>query len=158
MDRPIGNRTRVLGRAIDIRADGGVIVSGGSIHPSGQPYEFVTPIESLNMDDLPVYDPSWIELPREQAQLTEVRAPQAATPIRNVGRYIMKVHAISGEGGHSQAFKVACKLRDSGMREQEAFDAMVEWNSHCAHPPFSERELQHKIRSSFAALRRSESN
>lgn len=158
MDKPIGNRTRVLHRAIDLRADGGVIVSGGSIHPSGRPYEFVTRLEEVNMNDLPVFDPSWIETSSDVTSLSEVRVPQSSTPIRNVCRWIMKVKAISGERGHSQAFKVACKLRDSGMSEQEAFEAMVEWNSHCAHPPFSERELQHKIGSSFEAKRRVPSN
>jgi hypothetical protein len=57
--------------------------------------------------------------------------------------------AISGCGGHIQAYKVACALTwGFGLDEEAALYWMSVYNQKC-DPPFSEAELRHKVRSAL---------
>lgn len=59
--------------------------------------------------------------------------------------YIRRIEAIAGSGGHNATFRAACKLRDSGLTATEAFQALVLWNETNASPPWSTKELAHKV-------------
>jgi hypothetical protein len=54
--------------------------------------------------------------------------------------------AISGQGGHAQTFKIACKLvKGFALPGEDAYQLLLrEFNPRC-QPPWSERELRHKI-------------
>jgi predicted P-loop ATPase len=55
--------------------------------------------------------------------------------------------AVEGERGDDHTFKAACMLvRDLGLTEEDAFEAMRPWNARC-EPPWSEADLHKKIRS-----------
>lgn len=55
--------------------------------------------------------------------------------------------AVSGSGGHNQTFTVACRLvLGFGLSTDDAMRVMQEYNRRC-EPPWSERELVHKIES-----------
>lgn len=55
--------------------------------------------------------------------------------------------AISGQGGHDQTFKAALSLvKGFALSVETALDLMQEWNIAC-EPPWSERELRHKVES-----------
>lgn len=55
--------------------------------------------------------------------------------------------AISGAGGHDTTFKVACTLvLGFDLPDSDAMNLLSEWNQTC-QPPWSERDLQHKIQS-----------
>jgi hypothetical protein len=57
--------------------------------------------------------------------------------------------AVSGAGGHNQTFSVACALvHGFALQEDDAFTVLHEYNGRC-EPPWSERELRHKIRSAL---------
>jgi hypothetical protein len=59
--------------------------------------------------------------------------------------------AVSGAGGHSQTFAVACALvHGFALPEYEAVMLLREFNARC-QPPWSEAELQHKIQSAMLA-------
>ena len=59
--------------------------------------------------------------------------------------------AVSGAGGHNQTFTVACALvHGFGLPEYEALALLHEYNQRC-EPPWSERELEHKIKSALSA-------
>lgn len=59
--------------------------------------------------------------------------------------------AISGQGGHRAAFRVACAVvRGFELDEAEALAVLQEWNRGC-QPPWSEAELRHKIQSAKTA-------
>ena len=59
--------------------------------------------------------------------------------------------AISGRGGHNQTFSVACTLvHGFALNEADALAVLCEYNLRCL-PPWTERELVHKIQSAAAA-------
>ena len=70
--------------------------------------------------------------------------------IKYVRAYIKKITAVAGQNGHNATFRVACKLRDSGLGEAEALAEMIEWNETNADPMWSVKELLHKVRSAFS--------
>ncbi len=84
---------------------------------------------------------------RRTAPKQEIR--KTGEEIRNVLAYIRKIVAIQGNGGSNRTFEVACKLRDAGKSEVEAFAEMIEWNKTNAVPPWSTKELLHKIHDAF---------
>jgi hypothetical protein len=59
--------------------------------------------------------------------------------------------AVSGQGGHNKTFSVACLLvHGFALSESDALGFISEWNSKCS-PPWTERELLHKIRGAIAS-------
>lgn len=55
--------------------------------------------------------------------------------------------AVSGSNGHGATFHVACVLvLGFGLSEGDAFSVLAEYNARC-EPPWSEKDLWHKIRS-----------
>ncbi len=62
--------------------------------------------------------------------------------------------AISGNGGHAHTFVIAQKLvRGFALAPDDALDLMArEWNPRCS-PPWSERELRHKVEQAAKAGR-----
>ena len=72
--------------------------------------------------------------------------------VRRARAYIARIPgAVSGANGHSATFHAACVLvKDFALSEADAFDVLSEWNSTC-EPPWSDRELRHKIESALKA-------
>jgi hypothetical protein len=60
--------------------------------------------------------------------------------------------AISGAGGHDQTFAVACALVKFGLSPADAWRLLLEYNGRCV-PPWTERELQHKLQDAFRLAR-----
>lgn len=53
--------------------------------------------------------------------------------------------SVSGQGGHDAAFHAAMlAVEGFGLSADESFSVMQSWNARCS-PPWSERELRHKI-------------
>ncbi len=75
------------------------------------------------------------------------------TPLDRARLYLEKIPgAVSGQGGHPQAFAAACALvHGFALSEADALDLLRrEYNPRCV-PPWSERELSHKVQSATAA-------
>jgi hypothetical protein len=67
--------------------------------------------------------------------------------------YLAKVHgAVSGAGGHNATFRVACLLVRFNLLEAQTWALLCEWNTRC-QPPWSERELRHKLDDAFRVTR-----
>lgn len=66
--------------------------------------------------------------------------------IERARKYLDRLPAsVSGQGGHNAAFHAACVLvLGFGLNNTEAMILMSEFNQRC-QPPWSERELQHKV-------------
>ncbi len=99
----------------------------------------------VNLDKLPIFDPAWISSTEEVTR----HSPSPVTTIRNPKSYCATITAVSGQGGHNQTFRVACKLRDAGLSEAEALAAMIEWNASNADPPWQLKELTHKVTEAY---------
>src|SRR4051812_19972126 len=82
-------------------------------------------------------------------------AGQTAGPldlIDRAQRYVAKMPpAVTGQHGHDQTFAVACALvQGFGLSPAEAGPLMRDYNARCV-PPWSERELAHKLASAEKA-------
>lgn len=62
-------------------------------------------------------------------------------------KYVAKMpSAISGQRGHDQTFAVACVCFRFGLTDDEAAGLLAEFSARC-EPPWSERDLEHKLNS-----------
>lgn len=84
---------------------------------------------------------------RKPAKPTKNPCPNATEGVLAQARAWMREEepAVSGEGGHPRCFAVACGLvRDWGLSREEAASLLAEYSDRC-DPPWSERELEHKL-------------
>ncbi len=147
---PIGNRVGIRS-ATDIRGDRGNVVVAGSVHPSGFRYREAQP---WVVADLPVFDPAWFPAPPRPAPL----APRQERPSDLIDRRVkpwlraMPI-AVSGQQGHTALFNVVAGLW-IGWRlpDGDARWLLNQYNERCL-PPWSERELEHKIRQMSGCIR-----
>ena len=121
----------------DIRGDGGYALAPPSKHSEGQ-YKWTKPL--IPTKDLPVFRMEW----RPQAAVLDT-----SKQVTDGLAYISKIVATSGAGGHDATFRAVNKLKLAGMGEAEALMALQRWNETNAQPPWSDRELLHKIRSVY---------
>jgi hypothetical protein len=67
-------------------------------------------------------------------------------PLDRARAYVAKIPgAISGASGHDQTFAVACALVKFGLSPTDAWHLLLKYNGRCV-PPWTERELQHKLK------------
>lgn len=144
----------LLGIGLDVRARRSLLVASPSWSVEHK-RRWKWQGEIVPPSELPV-------LPRALIPTRPVQAPRHAMPsgerrscgaIRNVGRWIMRVESIQGQNGSGQCFKVACRLAQSGMSWDAAWQTFLAWNDACAQPPWSEKELTHKLADAFKRFR-----
>lgn len=144
--RKIKNRAGKVGGPmpkVDIRAEAGQVVAPPSLHASGNRYAWVD------------RDMTIAKLPPWLFDLATWEPPIAAPPPARIEplvtdrarAYLMRIPpAISGQGGHRQTLLAAEHLvRGFELDDGTSLWLLSEWNRTC-DPPWSERELQHKIR------------
>lgn len=76
--------------------------------------------------------------------------PMRPEVIARVSNYVSKMPtSVSQEGGHNRLFAAACKIVELGCNFHEARHVIEQaFNSRCV-PPWSEKELQHKLDDAF---------
>lgn len=81
------------------------------------------------------------------ASVPTIRGESSNDVIDRARRYVARMPAaVSGSSGHNATFHAACVLvLGFGLSDGDAFALMQEFNSRC-EPPWSDRELQHKVR------------
>lgn len=81
----------------------------------------------------------------------------SADAVERARRYAQRMEgAVSGAGGHDRTFRVACTVvHGFALGEEEAMAVLLEWNAKCA-PPWTERELRHKVRGALRTTPRRE--
>jgi hypothetical protein len=135
---PVRNAQYVENR-YDVRGDGGFVLAAPSTHSAGC-YQWTTPVYPGR--DLTPFQEQW-RPPTQHATLD-------SKEVRDGIKYISKIRAVAGQGGHGNTYRAAIRLRQSGMSESEALLTMLEWNRHNAEPPWTERELLHKVTSAYS--------
>ena len=137
------DQTRNATGTPDVRGIGGYVVSPGSV-VEGHLYRFVDGYDEIDPAKMEPLRAAWLPK-RDSVGAVRGRVTDGV-------KYIMHIHAVSGEGGHNATFRAVCKLRDSGLSEAESLAAMVEWNKSNAEPPWETKELLHKVRSAFSKV------
>jgi hypothetical protein len=149
---------RLPGRkmVVELRSTGGQTVFPGSIHPSGEAIRWEKDGEPAVVDPVSltkclqaIYDEVCSQLrivPRQPSPHTECYASAPPHILARARRYVAKMPvAISGQGGHDTTYHTACVLVIGfGLDRNDSLTILREWNEHC-QPPWSERELEHKI-------------
>jgi hypothetical protein len=142
-----------LAPGVDIRGQGGYIVVAPSM-AYGRPYEWsVAP--NCGPESLAVA-PAWLlddiaALGKERGPSVNVASARPSAPLDVVQRaelYLLAMPpAYSGQGGHSQTYAAAVSLvHGFGLADDQALDLLARcYNPRCV-PPWSERELVHKVR------------
>ena len=136
-------RVRINHLMLDVRGEASYAAAAHSIHPeTGQPYQR---LGSWKLREVPYFDPAWIPAASPESPLSRgnVKSPLS---------YISQIRAVSGAGGSNATFRAACILRDAGFSEAETLAAMIEWNQTNAEPPWSVRELLHKVQDVFSRV------
>jgi len=60
--------------------------------------------------------------------------------------YLAKLpSAVSGAGGHPSTFRAACECVRFGLSDADALTLLREWNGTHCRPPWTEKELAHKL-------------
>jgi hypothetical protein len=146
-DTEVRNRVGAFRRKIDVRGDGGLVVVPPSIHPdTGRAYEWSSS-DRYALSEVPLFVPQWI--PPASFSLPSGVTFGASVTIRNGLAYIRHIEAVSGNRGHNATFRAACKLRAAGLTADEALEALAAWNETNAKPPWTAKELAHKIEDAY---------
>jgi hypothetical protein len=172
-------KTRIGGvtYAIDLKADGSVVVAPGSRHENGNIYEMTQMWTPAMVDGLPVFDPNW--LPHEEGVKVKHGPPSA--PAMDTGaavhqafanqdwlppvgqrkgrayRYLARVPGTqAGEGtARYECFRLALILAwGFALPSEEAIECLLVWgrkegntDRHGAYYPWSEHEIDVEVRS-----------
>ena len=140
-------RAHINDLKLDTRGQGGYML----IPPStidGKPYEWLSgPVAPGDLVEFPME-----LLPEEKpTEAKPIRVTPSDREVTDKARHYLTTAgpAVSGEGGHRKTFRLACKLVHPhpdgfGLTYEEAFALMLWWNP-MNRPPWSEKEITHKI-------------
>jgi hypothetical protein len=128
-----------------------------SIGTDGQPRRWNGCREILELPESVFMDLDWHARPPEREEAPASPAPPTPaaadrpqgkwTPEARAAAYLQKCDpAVSGQGGHDQAFKTACKVGPGFDLPPDVALRLIRevWNPTCV-PPWSEAELRHKV-------------
>jgi hypothetical protein len=144
----IGCRTKIAGTSIDVRGTGGYVVAPPSSTPDGN-YQLVhdiaiAPASAWLLDFVTQTRPA--TKPEVSLPIPTATRPDACS--RAVAYVQAMPEAISGQGGHDAAFRVARACYTGfGLSVDETFKILRDvYNPRC-QPSWSEQELRHKAKS-----------
>ncbi|HZM37082.1 MAG TPA: bifunctional DNA primase/polymerase [Burkholderiales bacterium] len=149
----IANGVDTLGPGLDIRTTGGYVVAEGSKTEKGA-YTVVKATEITEAH------PELIRRCKAAAKPKHERrkdAPPIVTdPEQAVARAreFLETYPVAEEdkGGDFRTFKAACHVRDFGVPQERAAEALSDWNKRCS-PPWDTDELETKIANSYQYAR-----
>lgn len=149
--RAIKNRAGKTGGPmpkVDIRAEAGQVVAPPSLHASGNRYAWQD--REMSIAELPEWLyrlATWEPPPPPVAAPPSYREPSGRmSPLERARTYLTRIPgAVSGQGGHAHTLLAAAHLvKGFRLDPGTAMLLLREWNLTC-DPPWSERELRHKV-------------
>lgn len=140
----VRNGAKLKGLPLDVRGDGGYLVGPGSLHWTGRPYEAEGDWSSI--ENLPVFDPSWIAEERKYQPSQIDTQCDRATLIRRAMSYLDRLEpAVSGNNGHSKMLYAAtCLVGKFKLGYAESLAILLMYNRR-AEPPFDDRSVERKL-------------
>ena len=149
-----GNKVRLRGEPLDFRHDGGFVVCPPSSTEKGN-YRWLG--EIVPVGELPVLRVSALRERKATKRVSVIEpSEEVNAAIRRARAYLSTIVSISGEGGHNACFRAACRCRDFGLTPEQAMEVLLVWNQTNAQPPWSERELEHKVEDAYRVDPRSD--
>jgi hypothetical protein len=145
----VKNARNHRGLPIDVRGAGGYFVAAPSVNRDG-PYAWEVPPEACEPADTPDWLLEWARddgKPRYTVPPPRGERAGGADAHARAVAYVAKCEpAVSGQGGHDRTFAVACAVvQGFDLGAAAGFDVLWEhYNPRCV-PPWSERELRHKV-------------
>ena len=136
----VKNAIKVEGR-YDIRGDRGYVIAPPSTwehENTAGLYQWALPFTR----DLPPFKAEW-------APASGATTSSNGKEIYDGAKYIAEIRAVSGQGGHDNTYRAAACLRASGLSMAEAMLTIQQWNTTNADPPWTDRELLHKIHDAY---------
>lgn len=136
---------------VDVRSAGGYVVAPPSVHYTGRVYQWGEGVELAGVPE------RWLAYMR-RAKLERAPAPRldfdgdAGDVMQRARAYLRAIPgAVSGQGGHAQTFTAAMAMvRGFALGEADGVALLAsEYNPKCS-PPWSPRELAHKVKSALA--------
>lgn len=135
---------------VDIKSRGGYVVGVGSKTEVGA-YSWVSDRPMANL-------PGWVDSLTGQSyegRGTAVLVEDEDADVARACRWLKLVAppSVEGEGGHDNAYRVACTIRDMGLSEDASLEAMLDnWNDRC-EPPWGTAELAGIVRNAHKYAR-----
>lgn len=137
----------VLAQGLDVRSRGGYVVGSGSVLEGSYYHEECGDIEVC---------PEWIasKCGRYQAVPESAKEEYKIDPqlAKERAEFYLKNEAqlaIQGAAGDETTYKVACRVKDFGVKKEVCFDLMADfWNPRC-QPPWSENDLSAKVSNAY---------
>lgn len=142
---PLTNRVDVKGLKVDIRTTGGLIMLPPSSTEQGDYAWLGQGLPAF--EELPVARIGWTR-ERKRRHVAAVLIDDPSEAVTRARAYLRHVEgAVSGQYGHNRCFRAACILvQKFGLGFDQAWPLLHEWNRDKNLPPFSDRELEHKLR------------
>ena len=126
------------------------MIAPPSVHcETGRAYQWKSRF-AYEPEKIPVFDVRWIARHERRTPICRSQSCRGDATIRDGFSYIRRIKAVSGKGGHNATFRAACKLRDSGLTAAQAFNALLAWNETNASPPWTSKELAHKVDDAYS--------
>jgi Bifunctional DNA primase/polymerase, N-terminal len=151
----VGNRVRIKGRPIDLRASGGYAIVPNSVNAAGVAYRWLSEVPPLA--ELPLFKVSWTRERRKQVKTAVADVLDPDNLLRRGRAYVEKLPvAVSGSNGHTTTFVAAIKIvKFVAFHRDLAWQLLLHYNATRCEPPWDvERELRHKLEDALVAARR----
>jgi hypothetical protein len=146
--RPPGDLVSKLGPGVDLLHGPRQFLIEPSLHASGNAYRWKA---GRAPDDHPIAElpASWIRKATRAAPITVPAAPTFTTDVRTrrARAYLAKLPpAVSGQGGHTTTFNAVAAVMIGFDLDGDTTASLIagEYNGRC-DPPWSAREIKHKI-------------
>jgi hypothetical protein len=130
----------------DIKGDRSYVLFPGSIR-GGRQYT-VWPTQDnpearwINPSRLPLFSMEW------RPDMTSVDN-WSSKKVINLQAYMSSIRAVAGQGGDATTYRLCKILRENEVDQVEAMALISEWNRTNCDPPWSARDLMHKLRGAY---------